>query len=146
MLIERVNESGADGLGPLVTESEQQGLRFVRKLADEWRTGANRFDRPGEALFAARMDGRVVGVCGLNVDPYAAAPIIGRVRHLYVLLAYRRRGIGGQLIAEVVQAGHGRFDTLRLRTGNPAAAQLYERLGFHRCVDAADCTHVMRLS
>lgn len=33
---------------------------------------------------------------------------------------------------------------LLLSTQNPAAAQLYERLGFQRA-DAADCTHVMSL-
>ena len=144
-LIERLNESPADCLAALTIEIEQHGLRLVRRLADEWTSGANRFDRPGEVLFVARIAGQVVGVCGLNVDPYVAGESVGRVRHLYVLTAYRRLGVGQQLVTEVITAARGRFDRLHLRTGNPAAAQLYERLGFRRRVDVDDCTHVMEL-
>ncbi|MBI2205996.1 MAG: GNAT family N-acetyltransferase [Candidatus Rokubacteria bacterium] len=141
--IERLSVPPAECLGALIAESEAHGLRFVRRLADEWTSGANRFDRPGEALFAARITGDVVGVCGLNVDPYAADPNVGRVRHLYVLLAHRRCGIGRQLVAEVIDAARGRFQTLRLSTVNSAAAELYERMGFRRHAGAAGCTHVM---
>lgn len=143
--VERLAQSPADCLGALIAESEAGGLRLVRRLIDEWTSGANRFDRPGEALFVARIAGEIVGVCGLNLDPYAAAPTIGRVRHLYVLLAHRRRGIGRRLMGEVVAAARGRFDRLHLRTRNPAAASLYERLGFRRRDDVPDCTHVLDL-
>ena len=141
-LIERLNESPGDCLGALIAESEQQGLLLVRRLAEEWASGANRFERPGEALFVARLAGQVVGVCGLNVDPYATEPNVGRVRHLYVLLAYRRLGVGRQLVTEVMATARGRFARLHLRTNNPAAAQLYESLGFRRCVGAGDFTHI----
>jgi len=146
LIVERTSPAApADCLAALIAESEQQGLRFVRRLADEWASGANRFDRPGEALFVARSAGDVVGVCGLNVDPYATAPDVGRVRHLYVLRVHRHRGIGQQLVTAIVQAARGRFERLRLRTQNPEAARLYERLGFRAAVDATDCTHVMEL-
>lgn len=144
-LIERLPVLPSDRLGPLVVESEEAGLRFVRRLAEEWASGRNRFDRPGEALFAAVHDGRTIGVCGLNVDPYAAAPRVGRVRHLYVLAAHRQLAVGEQLVGEVIAAARGPFDTLRPRTGNPAAARLYERLGFRRASGLANCTHLMEL-
>ena len=145
MRIERLSELPSEALGPLVADSEQAGLRFVRRLAEEWASGRNRFDRSGEALFGAVVDGRMVGVCGLNVDPYAAAPGVGRVRHLYVLSACRRLGTGERLVAEVIAAARGRFGTLRLRTENEAAARLYERMGFRWCAGLADCTHLMEL-
>jgi RimJ/RimL family protein N-acetyltransferase len=66
---------------------------------------------------------------------------VGRVRHLYVLTAYRRHGIGARLVSEIVGAARGRFHTLRLTTRDPAAARLYERLGFSPVAGAADCTH-----
>jgi phosphoribosylglycinamide formyltransferase-1 len=132
-------------LGALLAESEQAGLRFVRRLVEEWASGANRFDRPGEELFGAWVDGRVVGVCGLNVDPYTAEEGVGRVRHLYVLSAFRRRGVGRRLIAAVIEAARGRFGALRLRTGNPEAARVYEAIGFQPSGRAADCTHIMEL-
>jgi GNAT superfamily N-acetyltransferase len=89
----------------------------------------------------AVQDGRVIGVCGLNVDPYAGIPRVGRVRHLYVLTAHRRGGVGRSLVEAVVDAAGDRFDELRLRTQNPAAARLYERLGFAACTAAAASTH-----
>ena len=144
--IERLGGAPAACLRALIAESEHAGLGFVRGLADEWASGANRFDRPGEALFIARMTDRVVGVCGLNIDPYAATPEVGRVRHLYVLQAYRRLGIGRRLVIEVIGAARGRFGTLRLRTENPSAAAFYERLGFLRSAGAPDCTHVMAVA
>jgi GNAT superfamily N-acetyltransferase len=143
--VERLAQSPVECLGPLVAESETAGHRFLRRLADEWASGANRFDRPGEALFIARLAGEVVGVCGLNADPYATGPATGRVRHLYVGLAHRRCGVGRQLMATVIEAARDEFRHLRLRTHNPAAAALYERLGFLRRDDVPDCTHVMEL-
>jgi GNAT superfamily N-acetyltransferase len=143
--IERLTELPPDGLDPLIVDSERAGLEFVRRLADEWRSGANRFDRPGEALLAAWLDGRPVAVCGLNVDPYAGDWSIGRVRHLYVLSGYRRLGIGQRLVGRVIEAARGRFARLHLRTTNPGAARLYEQLGFRQSGERSDCSHVMEL-
>ena len=140
--IEHVHDLQPESLAALIAESEGHGLSFVRRLADEWAAGVNRFDRPGEALFVAREQ-RIVGVGGLNIDPYVAAGNVGRVRHLYVLVSHRRRGVGERITAEIIAAARGRFELLRLRTSNSDAAKLYERLGFRRTHDA-DCTHVMR--
>lgn len=143
--IERLTEVPPRLFDALLTESESAGLRLVRRLADEWASGANRFDQPGEALFAAWMDGRLIGACGLNFDPYTKADGVGRVRHLYVLSAYRRLGVGGRLVGRVVDAARGRFGRLRLSTQNPEAAKLYERMGFARSAGAPDHTHVLEL-
>jgi GNAT superfamily N-acetyltransferase len=142
--IEKLSELSPDRVGELLIDSEAAGSRIVRRLVDDWTAGANRFDRPGEALFGASMAGRLVGVCGLNVDPYAADPRVGRVRHLYVLTACRRYGVGRQLVARIIEVAAGRFDSLRLRTNNPAAARLYNAAGFAVSAEG-ECTHVMNL-
>jgi GNAT superfamily N-acetyltransferase len=129
----------------LVAESEAAGFRFLRRLVEAWASGANRFDRPGEALFAAYIGARCIGVCGLNTDPYSTEPGVGRVRHLYVAAAHRRRGIGRQLVRAVVEAAAENYQRLRLRTENPEAARFYEGLGFRPCPGEADCTHVLDL-
>ena len=143
--IERLTEVPPGPFDPLVVESESAGYRLVRRLVDEWASGENRFDRPGEVLFAAWMDGRLIGACGLNVDPYTKAAGVGRVRHLYVLSAYRRLGVGGRLVGLVVDAARGRFGRPRLSTQNPEAARLYERMGFTRSAGAPDHTHFLDL-
>jgi GNAT superfamily N-acetyltransferase len=145
IVVETISTSPMECLGPLLADSEAAGLRLVRRLVDDWADGVTRFDGPGEALFIARLAGRVVGVCGLSVDPYARMPRVGRVRHLYVLRPQRQLGVGRRLMLEIIAAARRGFDLVRLRTTNPAAAALYERLGFRRRDDVADCTHVLEL-
>jgi len=110
---------------------------------------ANRFDRPGESFFAASLNGTLVGICGLNVDPYverqdAEPPAVGRVRHLYVLSTARGTGVGTALTRRVIEAAREHFTLLRLSTTNPLAARLYERLGFEPTT-AAHATHILTL-
>ena len=144
--VTRLEELPPDRLADLVAESEREGFAFVRRLVDEWESGDNRFDRPGEALFAAVDDGRVVGVCGLNIDPYLPGGRVGRVRHLYVAAAFRRRGIGAGLVAAVIRAARGTFDRLRLRTESESAVRFYESLGFRSCAGEPDCTCALQLA
>jgi GNAT superfamily N-acetyltransferase len=130
----------------LLAESEASGYRFLRRVADEWESGVNRFHHPGEVLFAAEMDGRLVGVCGLNVDPFLDDPRVGRIRNVYVLSEYRRHGIGRRLVMEAIASARGHFDRLRLRGDEAGPARLYESLGFKPCNDTPDCTHIMDLA
>lgn len=143
--IERIVDLPTGELAPLVAESEQAGWRFLRRLLDDWSSGANRFDGDGEALYAARVDGRLVGVCVVNVDPYAADRGVGRLRRLYVAADQRGQGIGRCLVRQAVSAAAVRFHRLRLRTESAAAANFYEGLGFERRDDAGTCTHVLEL-
>jgi len=145
-LIERLSDlpshSPSRSIDALVAESERAGLRFLRGLIEEWTKGANRFDRPGEALFDALTDGRVIGAGGLNVDRMPR-----RRRSAGCATCTSCRPIGGpglalQLVGAVIEATRGRFDTLRLRTESPAASRLYEKMGFRRCAGVADCTHL----
>jgi GNAT superfamily N-acetyltransferase len=114
-------------------------------LADEWAPGTNRFDRPGEALFAAWAGVALVGVCGLNADPDAAGTAVGRVRRLYVLRAFRGQGVGASLVQAVIRSAGARFRSLRVRTESAAAGRLYRRLGFAPAVGVSDCTHTLIL-
>jgi ribosomal protein S18 acetylase RimI-like enzyme len=138
LVVERLNDLTPGDADALLSDSERFGSRIVRRLVEDWSNATNRFDRPGEALFVAWADGLLVGVCGLNVDPYTGNERVGRVRHLYVSSAFRRRGVGRQLVMHVIQAAHGRFDNLHLRTNNVAAVRLYETLGFAPCSNAGD--------
>ncbi len=130
MKILRVDELPLDAIAPLIAESESEDFRFLTRLRDDWLSGENRFDAPGEALFIARVGNRVVGVCGLNRDPYADSDRIGRVRRLYVAKDQRRAGVARALLARVIAAANDGFLTLHVRTSNPEAQQFYEACGF----------------
>ena len=143
--IDRLRQFEPDLLSDLVAESEAAGLRFVRRLVDEWINGSNRFERRGETLYAARLSRRIIGIGGLNVDPYAREPGIGRIRHLYVLSNFRRQGTGRQLVEAVIRAARANFQLLRLRTESPTAGWYYQALGFQACAGVPNSTHLLEL-
>jgi GNAT superfamily N-acetyltransferase len=141
----RLSNLTLDSVALLVDESERSGWRFMRRLIDEWLNGINRFDKPGESLFAALDGEQIVGTCGLNIDPYAIDSNVGRLRRLYVLEGYRGRGIGRQLIEVSIKAARPTFLSLRVRTENPQAGLLYERVGFVPVINQKDATHILML-
>ncbi|WP_193726822.1 GNAT family N-acetyltransferase [Paenibacillus guangzhouensis] len=94
MLIERVVILEQYNLNLLLEESISEGYKFVQKLIDDYTVGSNKFNRSGETLFVAIIDEEVVGIGGLNIDPYLDLNDVGRLRHLYVLPRYRSSGVG----------------------------------------------------
>jgi GNAT superfamily N-acetyltransferase len=127
--------------GDLVTLSLREEIGALQRMREDWSSGVNRFDRPGEILFEARVGPRLVGICGLNRDPYAQSPEIGRARHLYVVQEFRRCGIGRRLISEIVDYASRSFARVRLRTLRADADRFYVALGFRRVVGEPEVTH-----
>jgi GNAT superfamily N-acetyltransferase len=146
VIVTGLNHLSLDRFAVLLAESEASGYRFLRRVIDEWERGVNRFTRSGEALFTAAIDDRLVGVCGLNIDPYLDDPRVGRVRNVYVLAECRRRGIGRRLVEQAITSARGNFDRLRLRAEESGPARLYESLGFMPCSGVPNCTHILELN
>ena len=117
---------------PFFEEAEEEEALFLFRLKDEWLSGQLRFEAEGEILLGAFMGAELVGVAGISHDPYNPEPGLGRVRHVYVLKQWRRRGIARRLMERLVHHATGRFFALRLATQRPEAARLYECLGFIR--------------
>lgn len=130
-----------DDLDQLVRTADGESFSFVARLRRDWLAGANRFDLAGEALFEARAGGALVGIGGLNRDPYAGDDEVGRVRHVYVLPAARGSGLGRRLVKAVVDAARETFRVLRLRTTTEAGDRFYRALGFEPTEGEADATH-----
>jgi len=114
----------------LLAEADASDGRFMIRLRDRWLDGSERFDRPGEILLGAFAGEKLIGVAGISHDPYEPEDGLGRVRHVYVLASYRRRGIARILLRQVIAHSRNHFAVLRLRTSNEVAARLYEDLGF----------------
>src|SRR3989442_9087214 len=87
---------------PLVPLADAEGHGMVSRLVKDWRSRVNRFDRSGEVLLVATDASDIVGVCGLNQDPFDSAARVGRVRRLFVAPAWRRRGIGSALLKAIL--------------------------------------------
>lgn len=145
ILIQKLQNFSADYFADIIAESANTSFMAIQRLADEWVSGANRFDRNGEALFVAKQDDCIIGVCGLNIDPYAASETTGRVRHLYIMLEHRRRGFGRALIGRVVDEARLSFDRLHLRTHSNVADRFYRAIGFTPQYGNEYCTHTLKL-
>lgn len=137
-------DGGDPAIGPLLDSAACEGHLFVRRLVDDWKTSANRFDRAGEVFLGAFLDGNLAGIGGLNRDPYAADGGTGRLRHVYVSPDARRSGVGRRLVLRLIAHGRDTFQALRLRTMTPEGAAFYAALGFGES-DESDATHRMAL-
>jgi GNAT superfamily N-acetyltransferase len=134
-----------EGFEELAADALADGHRVLEVLRADWDSGALRFERPGEALFAAHAGAALLGVCGLTMDPYLKGDGAGRVRRIYVRRAARRHGVGRALLGAVAaQALEFGWVRLRLRAP-PAAFAFYEACGFLRAVGEPAATHSFAL-
>lgn len=83
-----------------------------------------------EYLYLAVIDdqGHAIGMCGLIIGPFEA-----EVMNVAVHPDYRGRGIAGQMMRALLEAGEQRGVkefTLEVRAGNAPAIHVYESRGF----------------
>lgn len=133
------------GFEQLQAEALLEGFLFIERLWKEWENGTNRFTAPGEKLFGCMDHSTLVAIGGINQDPFDSRPGIGRIRRVYVRPAWRNQGIGQALVYTLVQNARTSFTALHLRTDNPAAARLYERMGFSRSL-TSNATHILNFN
>jgi GNAT superfamily N-acetyltransferase len=117
---------------------------LVQRLRDEYESGVNCFNQPGEALLLALDAADVIAVIGLNIDPDGRSGVM-RVRRFYVLPEHRGHGLGQLMLFEVIElARAAKAESLELHTENPQAARFYERHGFQP-LNPSNPTHRLTL-
>jgi len=144
--VRRLTELPADDLRPLLAESRAQGFRLLDTLMDNYANGVNRFAKPGEALFGVYHGRQLIAIGGLNRDPYVQDDARGRVRHVYVLDAWRAQGVGKRLMQAIVDEARRSFRLLTLRTMSAEADRFYRGLGFRAAPELEQATHYLVLS
>jgi GNAT superfamily N-acetyltransferase len=130
------------GMESLQAEAKAEGYDFIETLVEEWTSAENRFAAPGEILCGHLDQALLVAVGGLNCDPFAGRPDVGRIRRVYVRPAWRDKGIGRALVISLIDKARTHFRCVRLRAENAEAARLYERIGFAP-VESPDATHIL---
>ncbi len=125
----------------LADRARSEGFRFIDRLIVDFNSAANTFSAPGEAFFEARNEGKLVGVGGLNRDPYAADGTVGRVRRVYVDPADRGKGIGVALMDAIEATARRSFRELHLFTDTVDAANFYSRLGYRVILCGRNASH-----
>ncbi|WP_280169965.1 GNAT family N-acetyltransferase [Priestia megaterium] len=69
----------------------------------EYKNGQNVFNKIGERLWEVYGEkNKLIGVAGLNQNPYSQYANVRRVRRFYVSAQFRRKGIGKQLLKEII--------------------------------------------
>ncbi|MDN4525146.1 GNAT family N-acetyltransferase [Fictibacillus fluitans] len=130
----------------LVEESKKEGFRFLEWLVRDYIEGKNAFDKPGESLWGIiDPGGQCVAIGGLNQDPFANDPSIGRIRRFYVAHDYRRIGIGTLLLKSIVKEAHKHFHTLVLHTDTVRGDHFYTSYGFVQETRYPHSIHWLRL-
>ena len=141
-MIQRLTSLDSVQVGPILAASQREGFRFVERLCEDWASGVNRFEQPGEALFGVFVGSNLVGVGGLNRQTKA----VGRLRRFYILPGYRRQGWGRRLLRHFLAHAAAHFRCVVLRSDTDSADRFYRACGFALAHDSADVTHRIELA
>ncbi|MEO0900286.1 MAG: GNAT family N-acetyltransferase [Bacteroidota bacterium] len=129
------------GFSELKEQSKLEGYRFVIRLEREWESGQNTYNQAGEGLFKVVAHHQIVGVGGINHDPYSNDRKIGRIRRFYILPSWRNQGIGTALLEHILRTKGSEYAMIQLRTDSELGSKFYERNGFSKVEHKAHYTH-----
>lgn len=135
----------SDSIDALAAQASSEGFGSVSRLVVEYASGTNRFNREGECLLGAYDSGKIVGIGGVNVEPYEPESGAGRLRRFYVIKSFRRCGVGAALLRDLEMRSKPWFPVLQLFTPSADAGAFYEAMGFERC-DRHKVSHAKRLA
>ena len=145
--VQRIEDLKKIDVSKLVTESEEEGYRFLTRLVHDYEDGSNTFNKEGEALYGV-WEGpeKLVAIGGLNQNAHTDNKDEARLLRFYTLGDVRRQGVGSQLLSELVNHAKGKFKKITCRTESAKADAFYRANGFEEAHDAPDTTHVMNLA
>lgn len=127
-----VRDNLPSGFELLRHAAEGEAFDLMATLAREWAEGTARFDGDGEALVAAYDGDLLVGMGGIQHDPQV--PDALRMTRFYVRPSYRRKRIGWQIAAALLERPDSQGRTITLQAPQVEAARFWEALGFVRDV------------
>lgn len=114
----------------LVQESKEEGFKFLKKLINEYENELNTFNKSGECLYGIFQGEKLIGIGGLNADPYKENNKIGRLRRFYIAKDYRRIGLGKLLLNKLLSHAEKYFKVVVLHTDTKQGDVFYTANGF----------------
>ncbi|TNO98085.1 GNAT family N-acetyltransferase [Bacillus sp. CD3-1a] len=114
----------------LVQESKEEGFKFLQKLINEYENELNTFNKSGECLYGIFQGEKLIGIGGLNADPYTENNKIGRLRRFYIAKDYRRIGLGKLLLNKLLSHAEKYFKVVVLHTDTKQGDVFYTANGF----------------
>ncbi|MGZ7149094.1 GNAT family N-acetyltransferase [Bacillus sp. BC08] len=114
----------------LVQESKEEGFNFLEKLISEYENKINTFNKTGECLYGIFQGEKLIGIGGLNEDPYTENNKIGRLRRFYISKDYRRIRLGNLLLNRLLSHAEKYFKVVVLHTDTKQGGAFYTANGF----------------
>ncbi|WP_142344497.1 GNAT family N-acetyltransferase [Bacillus cereus] len=114
----------------LVQESKDEGFNFLIKLISDYENKINTFNKTGECLYGIFQGEKLIGIGGLNQDPYTENNKIGRLRRVYISKDYRRIGLGNLLLNWLLSHSEKYFKVVVLHTDTKQGDAFYTTNGF----------------
>ena len=141
MHITRIDGDLPADIAALAPFATAEGVGIIDTLIAEWASGENRFTRPGEVLYVARLDGQLAGTGGVTYD--YNFPDALRMRRFYVHPHFRRHGVATALAEQVIAHARDHARWLTCHTGTESGRRFWERMGFTP-VGSETHTHELR--
>ncbi|PGH80628.1 GNAT family N-acetyltransferase [Bacillus thuringiensis] len=114
----------------LVQDSEEEGFNFLIRLISEYKNEINTFNKTGECLYGIFQGDMLIGVGGLNEDPYTKDNKIGRLRRFYISKDFRRIGLGNLLLNQLLCHAEKYFEVIVLHADTKQGDAFYTANGF----------------
>ncbi|MDR0139371.1 GNAT family N-acetyltransferase [Metabacillus idriensis] len=143
--IKRLDSVKTEEISNLLDESKQEGFRFLERLSADYQSGGNTFKKPGEMLLGAFHNETLIGIGGINQDPYSQNEKAGRIRRFYVSKEHRRQGVGELILRALLKEAEDFFDVAVLRTDTKEASLFYKQAGFIEDDRYENSTHYLNL-
>lgn len=133
----------AGGVMPLAEVARQEGYSHILRIAEEWSSGLNRFERRGESLLGAHDQGQLIAVGGMTLEPTRADWL--RMRRFYVSRQYRGGGIGRRLAEHLLEHARSFTSVVTVHAGSDDATSFWQAMGFQP-LTGESYTHTLRLT
>ncbi|SIQ66061.1 Acetyltransferase (GNAT) domain-containing protein [Bacillus cereus] len=129
----------------LVQESKDEGFNFLIKLISDYENKINIFNKTGECLYGIFQGEKLIGIGGLNKDPYTENNRIGRMRRFYIAKEYRRKGVGKLLLVRILSEAKKYFNIVVLHTDTEQGDKFYTSSGFVKGIKYVGASHYLNL-
>ncbi|HDR7618957.1 GNAT family N-acetyltransferase [Bacillus mycoides] len=143
--IKRIGDLLKYEVNHLVQESKEEGFNFLLKLKNEYESKRNTFSKTGECLYGIFREDTLIGIGGLNQDPYTKNNKIGRLRRFYIAKDYRRKGLGKLLLGRILSDAKIYFTIVVLHTDTEQGDQFYISSGFAKGKMYVGTSHYLNL-
>jgi len=145
-MIEKIVNLENIDVSELLDSSRDEGYNMIFRLISDYKNGINKFDKNGEILVCYKENNRIIGICGLNIEPEIQLNNCARIRRLFVLSEFRENKIGKKLVNYLIEYAKNYFDKVTTNIGKLKITDFYLNCGFNQVNDILGITHIIRLN